>query len=57
MFTLTIETDNEAFAEYPHDEIARILHELAELLPRIEPEKSGSVRDINGNRVGDWDLT
>jgi hypothetical protein len=50
MFTVKIETGNAAFEPRPHDEIARILRELAD---RIEAGKfTRSLRDANGNTVG-----
>ena len=53
MLTITIETDNAAFEDWPREgchEVARILSKLAEdigggVLP-------STLRDINGNRVG-----
>jgi hypothetical protein len=56
-FSLTIDCDNAAFTEdYPGDEIARILRELAE---KIEGGTLQNIRlnDINGNFVGIADLS
>jgi hypothetical protein len=57
MFSLTIDTENAAFARDPSNEIRRILLELAN---RIEPcptgEGRGNLRDLNGNTVGRWEL-
>ncbi len=55
MFKLTIDTDNAAFEDDREIEIARILTHVAHRI------KSGvraeAVRDVNGNRVGSFDLT
>lgn len=57
-FTLDFECDNAAFDDDPTFEIARILKETAE---KIKCDNvtgfgyaHGVIRDINGNRVGDW---
>jgi hypothetical protein len=55
-FNLHIELGNEAMSE-PHH-VARVLIELADQL-REEGfgdglVKGGSIRDVNGNRVGNW---
>ena len=49
--TITIETGNAAFSDYPEFEIARILRKLAD---RIEDRgiEDTSICDINGGRVG-----
>ena len=54
MFTLKIETDNDAFQYDLLDEIKRILHEVSY---DILPNDSGNIHDINGNKVGTWKLT
>lgn len=59
MFTLKIRTDNAAFHEGDMgegEELARILHKLADALPAGSPAE-GKVRDSNGNTVGEWKLT
>lgn len=62
MFRLTIQTDNAAFDDdnFSH-ELARILRQLAERAENLSPpaDKSYSevVRDINGNRIGEWECT
>lgn len=59
MFTLTIKTDNAAFSEDdggPETEIARILRNVAdELEAGVTTNKS--LRDYNGNTVGEWRLS
>ena len=57
MFTLKIETDNDAFAgktELTH-ELGRILEKLAREVmdTRLHDGDSFSIRDINGNTVGE----
>jgi hypothetical protein len=55
MFSLTMQTDNDAFSEHEPDEVARILKEIAYKLEG--GETNGDCRDINGNAVGAWVLT
>jgi len=50
MFTLSIETDNDAFTN--GEEIARILKEVAIQLEN--GKEFGTLRDVNGNKVGNW---
>lgn len=60
MFTLTIETRNAAFgdtAEETAAEVARILRDVGARLERNGAEPEGYVRDVNGNRVGEFTLT
>lgn len=56
MVTITIETENAAFSEYPDCEVARILKKLAMLLEDCAPEhlvdQTIRLLDINGNCVG-----
>ena len=51
MFTLSIETENEAFTN-DGEEIARILKEVAIQLEN--GKEFGTLRDVNGNKVGNW---
>jgi hypothetical protein len=51
MFSLKINTDNSAF-EHPEQEIARLLRQIADRLEHST--RTGVIRDINGNRVGDY---
>jgi len=59
MFTLEIETSNAAFGDDDRQEklaeIARIIRLLADRLDNGQDE--GKVHDINGNRVGTFELT
>jgi len=60
MFTLTIKTDSAAFdldAGGVSAELARILRDLALRIDRgsdVLHVQTGSLYDINGNRVGEW---
>lgn len=55
MFKVKFRTGNAAFEEpYKANEIARILKEIAE---KVEcGYDSGSIMDINGNYVGEWEI-
>jgi hypothetical protein len=55
MFKLTIETENAAFEDLPGHECARILRDVATALER--GTRGAPVHDLNGNRVGRFDLT
>lgn len=55
MFKLTIETGNAAFDDCPGAEVARILREAATAIER--GTRGAPLHDINGNRVGRFDLT
>ena len=50
LFSLKIESGNEAFSDNPREEIRRILHEFLESLDGFEGHRK--LRDINGNNVG-----
>ena len=64
MFRMSIRTTNAAFVSefdsdsefYRRDEVACLLHDVAD---RIEHDGAthGTLIDINGNSVGDWELT
>lgn len=52
-FKLTIDTDNAAFTGYVNDEVARILHDLADRIGADTKETNYfTVVDGNGNKVG-----
>lgn len=60
-FRLTIDMDNTAFDECPGDELGRILETIAKRIqdaPYSElifaDRSSQTVRDVNGNFVGNW---
>jgi len=53
MFTLKIETDNDAFQNGDREfEIRRILDDID-----LDYNNRGIIYDINGNKVGSWELT
>ena len=54
MFRVKIETGNDAFAENPSIEIARLLRKIASQVE--EGRLEGRVMDINGNKVGEYGL-
>lgn len=61
-FTLTINMDNAAFGDWPAPELRRILRNAADQV-HVDPHDTrvganeGSLRDINGNTVGRWEIT
>ena len=56
-FTMTVDCDNAAF-EADGNELARILHKLADSIAYNGLEEAkDSLRDINGNKVGRWELS
>lgn len=59
MFKLKIRTDNAAFEDGAPQELARVLRKLADRLDQTAAgeDDGGTVRDVNGNLVGDWVLT
>jgi hypothetical protein len=56
LFKLKIETGNAAFEEEPAEEIIRILESqvIGQLAKGYE---SGTLRDLNGNECGAWELS
>lgn len=57
MFTLKINTDNAAFDDSDKElEIARILKEVIRDLESGDYLKRYTIRDINGNIVGEYEL-
>ena len=56
-FTCTIDMGNEAFADFPGMELARILRRLAAAMDETDAsEDCGKLHDINGNTVGEYDI-
>lgn len=53
--SLTIKGEGEAFATQPASELARILREVAQRIQE-DGDSEGSLRDINGNRVGSFSV-
>lgn len=59
MFKLQFDTDNDAFAENPGEEIERILHDVASKAHTVAfpgGDFSGRIFDENGNGIGSWSL-
>jgi hypothetical protein len=62
-FTMRVETGNAAFQDdtpdgerfFPGPELARILRDIAERVNDGQTHRA--VYDINGNRVGSWEIT
>jgi hypothetical protein len=55
MFKLEIDTANDAFLEDSSEGVAEIIEDIAVGLRHGQTK--GSVRDGNGNTVGNWELT
>tara|TARA_R100000781_G_C4034500_1_gene111767 strand:- start:300 stop:536 length:237 start_codon:yes stop_codon:yes gene_type:complete len=61
-FLLVIDLDNDAFQEDPGVEITRIMERLGSRLannPDLTSKEAihhGTVHDVNGNRVGLWQI-
>jgi hypothetical protein len=53
---ITIETGNAAFVDYGTEEIARILHKLANSIEQNQ-QISPKILDINGNTVGEFKVS
>lgn len=59
MFSIIIQTGNDAFAEDPISEITRLLRVLADRLDHettAGPHLTGQIADQNGNPCGTWSL-
>jgi len=56
-FDCIINMDNDAFAQDPHLELCHILKVIANNIRDIDDTDCVSyVRDINGNKVGTWEI-
>lgn len=57
-FTLKLKTDNAAFGDDPGIEVARILQQVASDVGDLSGRQiiTGTVRDVNGNMVGIWQI-
>ena len=53
-FTMTFKMDNAAFEDEPATEAARLLLQAAEAVE--DGYEDGACVDINGNRVGQWEV-
>lgn len=60
-FVVELECDNDAFAEAPSAEVARILRDIANRIEDTPLDSRaipiGTARDLNGNRVGFFRFT
>lgn len=54
-FKMEFSTANAAFEENLEHEVFRIVDDVAQEV--IDGSRSGKIRDINGNTVGEWSLT
>jgi len=55
MFKIVFDIDNAAFHEgYGRQETARILEKITEQV--LDGLNSGTISDINGNKVGYWEV-
>lgn len=54
MFTLKIETDNDAFLKDADGEIARILYDVARAIRENGAVAYRTLHDFNGNTVGEY---
>ena len=64
MLTITIDTSNDAFADNPAPEVARILRRLAQRLEDKTvfdsfpyPRSAASLYDVNGNACGHVEIS
>lgn len=56
-FSLKIDMENAAFEEHPSQEVRRILLKLVDhLVTYGDGSTEGHLYDVNGNRVGSWQL-
>ena len=51
---IKIETENAAFDPEPGRELARILRELADVIELYATDTQVTLRDLNGNKVGQF---
>ena len=58
-FTLVMACDNDAFADNPAREVARILAEISEKIESADavPDCYKPIRDYNGNEIGRYAMT
>ncbi len=57
MFTLEIETDNDAFSTGRKGlEVARLLRKIADIVENDGRADRRRILDINGNSVGKWEI-
>ena len=55
LFSVTIKVDNDAYHNQPVQD--QLIDNLKDIIAKLEEANDwGTVRDVNGNRVGDWSL-
>lgn len=54
--TIKINCDNAAFCDVPYEELSRILADLAERIQSSQKIEEQSIRDFNGNDVGNIEI-
>jgi len=55
LFSVTIKVDNDAYRNQPVQ--YQLIDNLKDIIAKLEEANDwGTVRDVNGNRVGDWGL-
>jgi len=58
-FKCEINMDNAAFAHDPHLELANIIKQISKDVDDfvcVERERTKTIRDYNGNKVGEWTI-
>ncbi len=54
MLRIEIATDNDAFVPNPYQELSRLVRGVADKMDN--GCDGGNILDVNGNKVGRWDL-
>ena len=56
-FKCKIDMDNDAFAHDPHLELANIIKQISKEVDEfVCVERTKTIRDYNGNKVGEWTI-
>ena len=56
-FECEINMDNDAFAQDPHYELSKIIKKIAKEVDEfVCSERTKTVWDISGNRIGTWEI-
>ena len=56
-FKCKIDMDNDAFAHDPHLELANIIKQISKDVDDfVCVERTKTIRDYNGNKVGEWTI-
>ena len=49
--------DNDAFVDNPHFELSKIIKKIAEEVDEFAySERTKTIRDTNGNKIGTWEI-